>query len=72
MIKYCARIKNGENPCYQCQDRTMTCHDTCERYLEAKKNAFERTKWLSKKNGRYATVEQYEKRVRIAKFNPWK
>lgn len=23
-----------KSACYQCQDRTMTCHSTCEKYKE--------------------------------------
>ena len=25
-------MKKTDNPCFNCQDRTHTCHDTCERY----------------------------------------
>lgn len=33
LCEECQRIYNSEPPCRHCEERSMTCHQTCERYL---------------------------------------
>ena len=52
-------------PCYQCQDRKMSCHGSCEKYAEfAERNS--RLRENSHKNKEYA-VYHSEKVKRIFK-----
>ena len=44
---------NGGYSCKDCADRHPACHDTCEKYKETKKEIFEKSKWLSRKNQKY-------------------
>ena len=30
-------MKMRKNPCFKCEERTIECHATCERYKEARK-----------------------------------
>ena len=29
-------MKKTDNPCFECPDRTLTCHDACKRHKEWK------------------------------------
>lgn len=35
------RINSVQMPCQNCKDRKPVCHDTCEKYLSAKKKSDE-------------------------------
>lgn len=47
------RAKIDEAPCKNCKDRTMTCHDDCERYIAFARLRDEK---LSKKRAEEASV----------------
>ena len=51
----------GENiPCYKCDNRTETCHSTCQLYIEwSNKKAEERE---ARRNSSEYQIEQYQKR----------
>ena len=29
-------IRSNNNPCFECKDRVVNCHSTCEKYLKWK------------------------------------
>ena len=43
------------SPCYLCADRTQTCHDGCERYMEFRK----RFDWLRAERNKQNIVSDY-------------
>jgi len=56
-------------PCYECQDRHISCHDTCEIYLTWQKEHIERKRQEKAErlnNSRVTdfTIKQIEKRKR--------
>lgn len=41
-------MTNNYCPCYQCKDRTITCHATCPKYAQWEKDYHKRKKALER------------------------
>ena len=60
-----------KNACYQCPDRTMTCHSTCEKYEQMVAENNERRAMLNKGRAEFNKEkrDQLNKIVRLKKHN---
>lgn len=50
-------INRKKSPCFECEDRVLGCHSTCERYHEFRKQADaairEKLKWIDINNHKW-------------------
>lgn len=51
-------MRNGKTPCYECKDRVIGCHGTCQRYKIFRRD-YEKVK-LNRKFGRVVKGEKDE------------
>ena len=52
--------KSGiKSVCYDCQDRHPACHDTCERYSEAKTEFEQRKAVIKSERDKYKQIDIY-------------
>lgn len=60
-----------KNACYQCPDRTMTCHSTCEKYEKMVAENNERRAMLNKSRAEYNKEKRdyLDKIARLKKHN---
>lgn len=56
-------------PCYKCEDRTVTCHTTCEKYIAFKNFRNEQSRMVNKKRQDDLLIYEYhyDKSVRLNK-----
>ena len=47
------------NVCFECQDRYPACHDTCEKYVEAKAEYEERKAKVKTERDKYKEIDLY-------------
>ena len=48
-----------KNVCFECQDRHPACHDTCEKYFEAKNEFEERKAKIKTERDKYKEIDIY-------------
>lgn len=51
-------VKDTNNPCYECEDRAVGCHATCEKYINWRKE-YDKLKKVYKKQKKQRTDGYY-------------